>query len=577
MVECYELHLRQSLLATADFLIQDLNVMNLPVRWLDHGCRILLLLVLVSAAFRFSNNSDTCKDLRTSGTWLDLSPNGANIISLSRWQPRGCKMHQYSGAEAGFCIGGVTKLLSKPSRKTIRSFGTGDLLFMGDSITRQLFWAFARRLDSAKAAKDEAMAMRHADLSFTPSTRSDITLSFLWRPFAKELSRELLTNHTPFIIEEYGMPTRPKKEMVIIGMPGLWSARYGNSTPVRETKSLLSNISVYLNESIIIPIQKPYYARLSEERSRTLTPAKVDSMQGQLRGASSSLNVMWSFESMTSGFSDAYLPDGIHLVNSILDVQVDVVLNSLCNAKLAKARRAGDLPPIIDHSCCLDHGVMLAWSQILISILYGCMVVLCCLFSSSDRTSNLVRRATAYIVCAVLICVLSDRTSLFVKAEKVYKSTYFTLPCALALTVGIATLRLVDELEERHNGKKVIWRAHSILPRRQTEEWKGWMQIVILVYHYVGASKIVWAYQIARILVGSYVFMTGYGHTLYFLQTRDFSLKRASSVLVRLNLLACLLMYPMGTQWTFYYFPPMVSVYFLIVFTCMQLFDACQG
>ena len=65
-----------------------------------------------------------------------------------------------------------------------------------------------------------------------------------------------------------------------------------------------------------------------------------------------------------------------------------------------------------------------------------------------------------------------------------------------------------------------------------------------------------------RVCPTSYLFMTGFGHTVYFLKKDDFSFKRVTATMLRLNLLNVILAYAMGNDWLLYYFAPLVSLEF---------------
>lgn len=169
----------------------------------------------------------------------------------------------------------------------------------------------------------------------------------------------------------------------------------------------------------------------------------------------------------------------------------------------------------------------------------------------------------------------------------------------------------------------------KLLNREQTDEWKGWMQLVILIYHISGASVVspprarararrrqLWrggcftaavclfpqfipVYMHVRVLVAAYLFQTGYGHFSFFWLKGDFSLYRVCQVssgagsgsigsfrdaaavpsrvlfprqvLFRLNFLVLVLCVVMDRPYQFYYFVPLVTFWFFIIYGTLVL------
>ena len=181
-------------------------------------------------------------------------------------------------------------------------------------------------------------------------------------------------------------------------------------------------------------------------------------------------------------------------------------------------------------------------------------------------------RAFSVLLLAMCYSFFADRTYLFSKAQKQYSSAEFKTLCLAVLAVGMLSIRRSETSSKgkpQPSGQAVM--DQPFLSRDQTDEWKGWMQFLILIYHYTGASKVMPVYAVIRILVASYLFMTGYGHTVFFYKEGDFTLRRCASVLVRLNLLSVLLPYVMGTDYLFYYFAPLISFWYMAIYITMRM------
>lgn len=108
----------------------------------------------------------------------------------------------------------------------------------------------------------------------------------------------------------------------------------------------------------------------------------------------------------------------------------------------------------------------------------------------------------------------------------------------------------------------------EVLNRNQTEEWKGWMQFVFLLYHYYHAEE---TYNLVRILITCYVWMTGFGNFSFFYLKGDYGIVRLLQMLWRLNFLVVFLCITQGTTYILYYICLLHTYYFMMVYATMRI------
>ncbi|TFY63136.1 hypothetical protein EVJ58_g3422, partial [Rhodofomes roseus] len=111
-----------------------------------------------------------CDALLTEGQWLD--------DKFKNWQPEGCMMHTYGPKDISTCM---------RNRRVV---------FIGDSVTRQLFFQFAHTVDSTLPTTPSDDEHKHADYTYTAAS-SSVHLSFIWDPYLNSSHAQSYINLVP--------------------------------------------------------------------------------------------------------------------------------------------------------------------------------------------------------------------------------------------------------------------------------------------------------------------------------------------------------------------------------------------
>ncbi|KAJ2160599.1 hypothetical protein GGF46_002142 [Coemansia sp. RSA 552] len=460
------------------------------------------------------------------------------------WQPDGCTLKQYTSRDVAQCVPELD-----------------HALFIGDSSVRNKFHAYARLVDPSHSLDQTDMPV-HANLSAQWPDSNRTAAEFVWDPF--------LNSTTAYsVLRAQYNETLTRPWLLVLGT-GSWYLRYAEEVggvPGWRRKAdvlaqRLASYTVYpgapdsphADHVFVSPVNDVVPELLSAERRDTIDPEGIRWMNMYLEAAGAPVFPAWGL--MTQGQA-AQSTDGLHYSDALEDRMANLLLNRVCNRRLLP--RA----PPFRATCCLEYP---APSRIVLWTAVGSLVLIPLLLYAHGSGWLLARvltpapdtlRQMLVFGAILLLAFVCDRTPLFAKLQKTYVGWVFGALMATFLVAGGGSWR--------EDGAK----ATGFLNRAQTDEWKGWMQLIILAYHLLNASTVAGIYNPVRVLVGMYLFMTGYGHCCFFVAKGDFGLRRLTAVLLRTNVLAVSLAFVMGSSYMDYYFAPLSSVWVLVVWATL--------
>ncbi|GAB2296911.1 Protein REDUCED WALL ACETYLATION 3 [Dionaea muscipula] len=190
-------------------------------------------------------------------------------------------------------------------------------------------------------------------------------------------------------------------------------------------------------------------------------------------------------------------------------------------------------------------------------------------FVSMDESFLLENRATLRAMAefgAILVYFyVCDRTNMLAESTKNYNRDIFLFLYFLLIIVSGITSFKKHQDKSAFTGKSIHY-----LNRHQTEEWKGWMQVLFLMYHYFAATEI---YNAIRVFIAAYVWMTGFGNFSYYYIRKDFSLGRFAQMMWRLNFFVAFCCIVLNNDYMLYYICPMHTLFTLMVYGALGIFN----
>lgn len=286
----------------------------------------------------------------------------------------------------------------------------------------------------------------------------------------------------------------------------------------------------------------------------------------------SNVNIWRSGTQIAYGLLDE-MKEGFKLGPIALKHDIQILLNMYCN----------DNMNYNDGTCCSTSENYTILQIIIYSMFLVCLAVMLGLFlkksiakfrghtiymplqtqDTNQPTVTVANRVQNLIVTTGILGIimvyfyLCDRTNFFMKENKYYSEFSFWIPVCWMSSVG---LFFTDDSK-----------FTRVMHRDQTDEMKGFMIIVILIYYMTGATRVIPIFMIIKTFISTFLFLTGYQHFSYFWQTGNNGIVRFLNVMFRINFMTIVLCFSMNRPYQFYFFAPLVSFWFAVTYIFFTL------
>jgi hypothetical protein len=246
-------------------------------------------------------------------------------------------MHTYKPSDASSCL------------------ASRQVVFIGDSVTRRLFFQLAHLVDPALPTSPPDDEHKHANHVLYSKDATEF--SFFWDPYlsGKDTHSFIAPPNSSTALDGHAA-RRPA--LLVLGS-GLWYLRYSNSSGgIRAWEANIERIfdSVthtrpkLADQIVLLPIETIVSSKLSAERANSMRPSDIDAMNSDLfhrlnppsKGsfhflANLPLSIPVSLPLVFNEMLDpSQTKDGLHFSDAVVKIQANFLLNFRCNDVLPK-------------------------------------------------------------------------------------------------------------------------------------------------------------------------------------------------------------------------------------------------